>query len=85
MDFQCKHLVFEICHLIAQRSDPGRRALIKEEVLPVLIQLAADKTASNVLGACNLLKALAHTGTYRSELMQAGVKEAMGRITRRVT
>jgi len=70
--------------LIAQNSDLGRETLIDEAILPVLVRLAADKLAENVVRACDLLKALAHTGTYRSELISAGVKDAVERITRYV-
>ena len=81
-DDQCRLYVFEICQLIAQKSDPGRKALIDGKALPVLLRLVADTIANNVIRACDLLKVLAQTGTYRSELRSAGVKDAMDRITR---
>jgi hypothetical protein len=84
VDIQCRPYVFQICQSVAQDSDTGCRALIENNVLPVLVQLAADKLASNVISTCELLNALAYTGTFRSELISAGVKTAMERITRYV-
>jgi hypothetical protein len=71
--------------MIAQLSDPGRKALIDNEILPVLLRLANDHTPSNVLNACKILRALAHTGTYRPELITERVKPAMQQITRYAT
>jgi hypothetical protein len=82
LDLQCREFTFEICQLIAQNSDPGRRALIDGNIVPVLVQLSTNTLASNVVNSCNVLNALAHTGTYRSELV--GVKDAMERITKYV-
>jgi hypothetical protein len=76
--------VFTICQVVAQKSDPGRRALIDGNILPMLLQLAADTNGTNVTNACHVLNALAHTGSYRSELISVGVREAMTRITRSV-
>jgi hypothetical protein len=82
VDAECRRYVYEICQLIAQRSDLGRQALIKQNILPVLIQLAAVQMADDVVNSCKILKSLAHSGTYRSELLGAGVKASMDRITR---
>lgn len=81
---KCREPVFQICQLIAQNSDPGRKALIDENILPVLQCLATDHIASNVISGCQLLNALAHTGTYRQEIIDAGVKNVMQQITRYV-
>jgi hypothetical protein len=81
-DIKCRQSVFRICQVIAQNSDPGRKALIDDGILPVLLRLATNHIASNVINACKILKALAHTGTYRQELITAGVKDAMQQITR---
>jgi hypothetical protein len=81
-DTKCKELVFQICQLIAKNSDPGRKALIEENILPILRHLAINHIASNVISACELLNALAHTGTYRREIIAAGVKTVMQQITR---
>jgi hypothetical protein len=83
-NIKCRESVFQICRLIAQKSDPGRKALIDENILPVLESLASDRTASNVIGGCQLLNALAHTGTYRQEIINAGMKTVMQQFTRYV-
>jgi hypothetical protein len=81
-NIKCRQSVFQICQLIAQNSDPGRKALIDDGILPVLLRLATNHIASNVVNACKILNALAHTGTYRQELITAGVKISMQQITR---
>jgi hypothetical protein len=83
LDLRCRESTFEICQLIAQNSDPGRRVLMDGNIVPILVQLSADTSASNVVNSCNVLNALAHTGTYRSELV--GVRDAMERITKYVS
>jgi hypothetical protein len=81
-NIKCRQSVFQTCQLIAQNSDPGRKALIDDGILPVLLRLASNHIAGNVLNACKILNALAHSGTYRQELITAGVKDAMQQITR---
>jgi hypothetical protein len=82
-DIQCRLLVFDICEIIAQ-SEQGRKALIDRKVLQMLSRLAVDNSAQNVIGACKILKTLALSGTFRSALLSAGIKEDMERITRYV-
>ena len=84
LDMRCRSFTFDICQTIAQNSDAGRRALIDNNVLPLLVRLSADGLAINVIGACKLLHALAHSGTFRTDILSAGVKPAMERITRYV-
>ena len=81
-DGECTQYVYEICQLIAQRSDNGRKALIEQNILPVVLQLVASQSLYHIDNACGILKALAHSGTYRAELITTGVKAAMDRITR---
>lgn len=81
-NIKCRHFIFQICHVIAQNSDPGREALINDGVLPVLMRLANDHIGANVIHSCIILNGLAHTGTYRNQLVTAGVKDAMQQITR---
>src|SRR4051812_18354230 len=83
-DEQCREYVFEICQLIAQSSDPGRNALIQNGAINVLLLMANDNRAFNVLNGFKILIAIAHTGTYRDELISAGVKNVAKRITRYV-
>jgi hypothetical protein len=78
----CRQLTFRISQRIAQHSDPGRKALIDSGVLPVLVRLVNDRITTNVTNGCKILDALAQTGTYREELLAAGVKNALERITR---
>jgi hypothetical protein len=68
--------------MMAQNSDPGRKVLIDNNILPVLLHLAVDRSPNNVIDACNVLNALAHTGTYRQKLISAKVKDVMKNITR---
>jgi hypothetical protein len=81
-DVKCRQSVFQICEQIAQKSDSGRQALIDSQILPVLLRLTANHIGSNVVNACKILGALAHSGTYRQTLIEAGVKKAMEQITR---
>lgn len=74
--------MFEICQLIAQKSDDGRQALVDANVLPELTILASSQTAIEVISACKILKALAHSGTFRNAIISAGLKKAMENITR---
>jgi hypothetical protein len=85
VDGECTQNLYAICQLIAQRSDNGRKALIEQNILPVVIQLTTSQNVYHIDNACSVLKALAHSGIYRSELINAGVKAAMERITRSVT
>ena len=79
---KCRGYVFEICEIIAQKSDSGRQALIDAEVLPELSSLAISQKVTEVLGACKILKALAHTGTFTNDIISAGLKDVMKGITR---
>lgn len=79
---KCRGYVFEICEIIAQKSDPGRQALIEAKVLPELSSLATSQKAIEVISACKILKALAHTGTFRKDIISAGLKDVMKGITR---
>jgi hypothetical protein len=79
---KCRGYVFEICEIIAQKSDPGRQALIDAKVLPELSSLATSQKVAEVISACKILKALAHTGTFRNDLISAGSKDVMKGITR---
>ena len=81
-NLECRKHVFDICRMIAQNSDPGRKVLIDRGILSVLLCLAADRIPNNVVNACKILNALAHTGTYREELILAKVKDVMQNITR---
>ena len=81
-DVECRKYVFEICQLIAQKSDDGRQALVDAKVLQELSYLANSQTALEVISACKILKALAHTGTFRDAIISAGLKKAMENITR---
>jgi hypothetical protein len=56
--------------------------LIDGGILPVLLRLATNHIASNVINACQILNALGHSGTYRQELITGGVKDVMQHITR---
>jgi hypothetical protein len=77
----CRHSAFEICKLIAQ-TDQGRRSLLEHGILPVLVQLSADGSGINVIGACEVLSALAQSEAFKAEMIAAGVRTAMERITR---
>ena len=81
-DEKCKKYVFNICQLIAQNSDDGRQALDNADILAELHYLVSSQKAIEVISACKILKALAHTGTFRKAIITAGFKEAMGDITR---
>ena len=74
--------MFDICQLIAQKSDDGRRALVDADVLLELSYLASSQKAIEVVGACKILKALAHTGTFGNAIISAGLKKTMENITR---
>ena len=75
--------MFEICQLIAQKSDDGRQALVDADILPQLSShLASNQKANEVVSACKILKALAHTGTFRNAIVSAGLKKVMENITR---
>jgi len=80
-DKDCKSLVFDICQEIAQQSDDGRKALLDAGVLSELISLTRSSGSAEVISACKVLKALAHTGTFTNETVFAGVKDAMESIT----
>jgi hypothetical protein len=75
-------MVFEICQLIAQKSDDGRQALVDANVLPELSILASSQIATEVVSACKILKALAHSGICRNAIISAGLKKVMENITR---
>lgn len=79
---ECKKYIFHICQLIAQHSDAGRQALINAQILPELSCLASSQIAIEVISACKVLKALAHTGTFRQDIISAGLKTSMEHITR---
>lgn len=81
-DTECKDYVFRTCRLIAQNSDPGRKALIDAGILPHLSILASSQIPLEVVSACQILKALAHTGTFRQNIISAGLKASMEHITR---
>ena len=81
-DEECRKCVFEICQLIAQKSDEGRQALVNAGILPELSHLASCHKVLEVVNACKILKALAHTGTFRNTIISAGLKKAMENITR---
>ena len=83
-DLNCKLFTFKICEEIAQKSDSGRKALIDNEILPVLLRLATSDTGLYVINACKIVNALAYSGTYRQILVDEGAKKAMERITRYV-
>lgn len=83
-DLNCKLFTFKICEEIAQKSDSGRKALIDDGILPVLLRLATSCTGSYVISACKIINALAYSGTYREVLVDAGAKKVVERITRRV-
>jgi hypothetical protein len=81
-DVECKECVFNICQEIAQQSDDGRKALVDAGVLRELLYLATSQIATEVISACKILKALAHTGTFANDIKLAGLKDAMKYITR---
>jgi hypothetical protein len=81
-DSKCKQFTFQICEEIAQKSDAGRKALIDDGILPVLLRLAKNHIGVNVVNACKILNALAHSGTYRETLIEGGAKKVMENITR---
>lgn len=81
-DFRCRQFIFQICEKIAQKSDPGRKALIDDGILPVLLRLATNHIGTNVVNACEILNALAYSGTYRQTLIDADAKKVMEQITR---
>jgi hypothetical protein len=58
--------------------------MIDSGVLPVIVQLINHRITDNVSHGCEILAALAQTGTYRKELLAAGVKGALESITRYV-
>ena len=78
----CKQFTFKICQEIAQKSDSGRKALIDDDILPVLLRLATSHIGTYVVNACDILNALAYSGIYRETLVEAGAKKAMERIAR---
>jgi len=80
-NLQCRLHIFRITQSIAQHSDHGRKALIDSKVLPVLLRLINDRVASNVINGCQILNALAQTGTYREELLAAKIRDPLERIT----
>ncbi|KDR80999.1 hypothetical protein GALMADRAFT_222596 [Galerina marginata CBS 339.88] len=80
-DIECKTYVFQICQGIAQKSDTGRRALIEAGILPELSSLASSRMAPEVINACNILKALAHTRVFTHDIISAGLKTSMENIT----
>jgi hypothetical protein len=80
-DTQCRQYAFQICQDIAHQSDPGRKALIENGALPVLRELADGSVGKDAVKACNILEALAHTGTYRHALISAKVQDLMRGIT----
>jgi len=80
-DEACKKFVFEICQLIAQKSDDGRQALVDANVVPELSILASSQTAIEVVSACKILKALAHSGKFGNFIISAGLKKVMENIT----
>jgi hypothetical protein len=51
-------------------------------VLPELSNLANSHIAVEVISACKILKALAHSGTFREAIISAGLKREMEHITR---
>lgn len=75
-------MVFDICRLIAEKSDAGRQALIYAEVLPELSRLATSKVAFEVCSACKILKALACTGNFSEAIISAGLMDTMERISK---
>lgn len=81
-NMEFRKYVFSICQLLAQTSDAGRQALIDAEVLPALSFLATSHIAMEVVSACKILKALAHSGTFRNAIISANLKAAMEGITR---
>ena len=81
-DEECRICVFDICQLIAQKSDDGRRALVDADILPELSLLASSQKVIEVVSACKILRALAHTGTFRNAIISAGLKKTMENITR---
>jgi hypothetical protein len=82
MVVECRRNVFKIAISVSQNSDDGRGRLIEAGVVPILVRLLADSSAMNAKGACNILDALVHTGTYRQKLIDGKVKDALGQITR---
>ncbi len=81
-DSNCKQFTFKICQEIAQKSDSGRKALIDDGILPVLLRLATSHVGAYVVNACKIFNALAYSGIYREILVEAGAKKAMERIAR---
>ena len=81
-DEKCRNYLFDICQLIAQKSDEGRKALVDADILSELLYLANSQKAIEVISACKILKALAHSGTFRNNIISAGLKKAMENITR---
>lgn len=81
-DAECRKYVFHICQLIAQHSDAGRQALIDAKILPELSCLASSRIVTEVISACKVLKALAHTGTFGQDIISAGLQTSMEHITR---
>ena len=81
-DEKCRIYLFHICQFIAQKSDEGRKALVDADILSELLYLANSQKAIEVISACKILKALAHSGTFRNNIIKAGLKKAMKNITR---
>ena len=79
---KCRKCVFDICQLIAQESDDGRQALVDADILPELSHLASSEKFSEFVTACKILKALAHTGTFRNTIITAGFGKIMRDIRR---
>jgi len=71
-----------ICQLIAQQSDAGRQALIDAKVLVELSRLIRSPIALEVISACKILKSLAHTGTFRQNIISAELETSIKHITR---
>ena len=68
--------------MIAENSDVGRKTLIDAGVLTVLLHLTTSSTVNLVVGGCDIVKCLMHSGVYRQKIITAGLREAMERITR---
>ena len=81
-DEDCRKFVLEICQLIAQKSDDGRRALMDAKILPELSYLIGSQKAIEVVSACKILKALAHSGTFKNAIILAGLKKGMKKIAK---
>ena len=74
--------MFDICQIIAQESDDGRRSLVDADILPELSHLASSEKFIEVVSACRILRALAYSGTFRNIIITAGLEKFMEDITR---